>query len=446
MKHPSDPSQAVGASAAALYERAARVLPGGVTASARLIPFLDRPLYLARGEGAYVFDLEGRRYLDYWNSHGASLLGHGHPAVVRAVREVLEMGILCAAETELQVRLAEQLTRLIPCAEQVRFTGSGTETTWHAVRVARAFTGRMHVLKFEGHFHGINDTLGFSTAPPLEAAGPASAPRAVVESAGVPPEACDHITIVPFNDLAAAERAIEAHAADLAAVILEPINYDCHGILPRPGFLEALQAMTRRVGAVLIFDEILSGFRTGPGGAQELFGVTPDLCTLGKALGGGMPLSAFAGRREIMQCVSPAGPAVHSGTYNAHLTAIAAALAFLDEIEQPEFYPHLQQLGERLYAGLREVFARVGLPAWVQGVGARFGLLFGIEAEPTNYREAARQDHALAARFYEACLERGVYFHHVSPHHGFTAAHSLADIEETLNVVEDAARATTPHR
>lgn len=441
MENRSDRSPAPGVHSTALYERATRVLPGGVTASARLIPFLERPLYLARGEGAYVHDLEGRRYLDYWNSHGASLLGHGHPAVVRAVREVLEIGILCAAETELQVRLAERLARIIPCAEQVRFTGSGTETTWHAVRVARAFTGRMHVLKFEGHFHGLNDTLGFSTAPPLEAAGPASAPRAVVESAGVPPEAGEHLTVVPFNDLAATERAITARAADLAAVILEPINYDCHGIMPQPGFLKALQAMTREAGAVLIFDEILSGFRTGPGGAQALFGITPDLCTLGKALGGGMPLSAFAGRREIMQCVSPAGPAVHSGTYNAHLTAIAGGLAFLDEIEQPEFYPYLQSLGERLYSGLREIFTRVGLPVWVQGVGARFGLLFGIEEEPTNYREAARQDHVLAARFYEACLERGVYFHHFSPHHGFSAMHTLQGIEETLGVVGDAARA-----
>jgi glutamate-1-semialdehyde 2,1-aminomutase len=297
----------------------------------------------------------------------------------------------------------------------------------------------MHVIKFEGHFHGLNDTLGFSTAPPLDAAGPAMAPLACVESAGVPPEAREHLTVVPFNNVAAVERAIEQHAGDLAAVILEPINYDCHGIMPRPGYLEALQSLTRRVGAVLIFDEILSGFRTGPGGAQAQFGVTPDLCTLGKALGGGMPLSAFAGRREIMQSVTPVGGAVHSGTYNAHLTAIAGALAFLDEIARPEFYPHLQQLGDRLYAGLREVFDRVGLPVWVQGIGARFGLLFGVEAEPHNYREAAHQDVELAARFYEACLERGVYFHHVSPHHGFSSAHTLADIEETLNVVEDAA-------
>jgi glutamate-1-semialdehyde 2,1-aminomutase len=286
---------------AALFARAQRVLPGGVTASARLLPELGQPLYLSRGEGAYVYDLEGRRYVDCLNSHGAALLGHGHPAVVRAVQRVLEMGILCAAESELQVELAERLARIIPCAEQVRFTTSGTETTWHAVRVARAFTGRSHVIRFEGHFHGFNDTLAFSSEPPLDQAGPADAPHAVCESAGVPPDARTHVTVVPFNDVAVLERAVAAHADDLAAVILEPINYDCYGILPQPGFLEALQQMTRRAGAVLLFDEILSGFRTGPGGAQAYFGVTPDMCTLGKALGGGMPLSAFAGRQGRAQ-------------------------------------------------------------------------------------------------------------------------------------------------
>jgi glutamate-1-semialdehyde 2,1-aminomutase len=427
--------------AAELYTRAEQVLPGGVTASVRLIPFLGRPFYLSRGQGAYVFDLEGRRYIDLWTSHGASLLGHGHPAVVEAVRQVLDMGLLCSAETELQVRLAEGLTRIIPCAEQVRFTCSGTETTWHAVRVARAFTGRYHVIKFEGHFHGFNDTLAYSFAPPLDEAGPAEAPATYVESAGIPPELRQHVTVVPFNDLPALERAIEQHAADLAAVILEPINFDCYGILPQPGYLQAVQELTRRAGGVLIFDEILSGFRTGPGGAQEYFGVTPDMCTLGKAVGGGMPLSAFAGRRDIMQSVSPVGKAVNSGTYNAHLSAIVAGLAFLDQIARPDFYPHLERLADRLYPGLVDIFSRHGLPVWVQGAGARFGLVFGVDAEPKNYRQAARHDLALSNRFYQASLERGVYLHPGSPHHGFSSAHTLADIDEALQLIDDAARA-----
>lgn len=425
----------------ALYERALAVMPGGVTASARLISFLKRPHYVSRGAGAYVYDLDGKRYIDHWNSHGASLLGHGHPAVVAAVQSVLERGIVCAAETELQVELAERLCQIIPSAEQARFTCSGTETTWHAVRVSRAFTGRTHVIKFEGHFHGINDVLGFSHWPKLDAAGPAESPAAVPESAGIPAESREHLTIVPFNDVAAFERAVEEHKDDLAAVVLEPVNFDCHGIAPQPGFLEVLRAKTREVGAVLIFDEILSGFRTGPGGAQAYYGVTPDLTTLGKALGGGMPLSAIVGRRDIMQTMTPVGKAVNSGTYNAHLTAIAGGLAFLDVISDPGFYPHLEALGAKLYAGLRETFTRRGLPVWVQGVGARFGLVFGVESEPRNYREAAKHDLVLTARFCEECLKRGVYFHWVSPHHGFSSAHTLADIEETLNVVDDVAKA-----
>jgi glutamate-1-semialdehyde 2,1-aminomutase len=422
------------------------VLPGGVTAGARLLPDTRRPFYLSRGEGAYVYDLSGRRYIDGLNSHGATLLGHGHPAVVGAVQRVLELGIVCAAEHPLQVALAERLAGTIPCAEQVRFTTSGTETTWHAVRVARGYTGRYHVIRFEGHFHGFNDTLGFSSEPPLDAAGPADAPLTVVESAGVPPEAAGHVTVVPFNDVDALERAVLAHRDDLAAVILEPINFDCYGILPQPGFLEALRDLTRRVGAVLIFDEILSGFRTGPGGAQAHFGVTPDLCTLGKALAGGMPLSAFAGRREIMQAVSPVGKTVHSGTYNAHLTGVAASLAFLDEIAAPEFYPTLLATGERLYAGLREVFARRGLPVWVQGVGCRFGLLFGLDAAPQNYRQAAARDRETERRFLRACVERGLYLHTGSPHHGYTAAHSAADVASMLQIADDAARAVTAGR
>src|SRR5262245_25587736 len=194
-----------------LFARATRVLPGGVTASARLLPDVQRPFYIARGEGAYVWDLDGRRYLDGLNSHGASLLGHGHPAIVQAVQRVLEMGIVCAAEHPLQIRLAEQLAQIVPCAEQVRFTTSGTETTWHAVRVARGYTGRFHVIRFEGHFHGFNDTLAFSSDPPLDEAGSPDAPAAVVESAGVPPEASSYVTVVPFNDLGALERAVTAH-------------------------------------------------------------------------------------------------------------------------------------------------------------------------------------------------------------------------------------------
>ncbi len=424
----------------ALYRRAGEVMPGGVNASARMNPALGHPLFFERGEGAYLYDVDGNRYIDYCVSHGASLLGHGHPAVVEAVSEAARRGVLCACETETQVEVAEQLVRLFPGADMVRFASSGTETTWHALRIARAYTGRWGVVKFEGHYHGVNDTVGFSHWPPLDQAGPLSAPRPVPDSAGIPPTNAEMVTMLPFNDVDALERALRSQAGTLAAVIMEPINYDSGGIRPTDEFLRAVRALTQELGIVLVFDEILSGFRVGPGPALGT-DVVPDMTVLGKAVGGGMPISAILGRREIMETCSPMGPALHSGTYNAHPVLVAAARAFLSVVTQPGFYDHLHTLGDCLYAGLRDIMARRGLRAWVQGVGARFGIYFGLDAEPRSYRDMAGQDMAMMARFHRACLQRGVYLHHVSPHHGFSSAHTMGDIEETLDVMETAAAA-----
>jgi glutamate-1-semialdehyde 2,1-aminomutase len=427
---------------AALYAEAQRWLPGGTCASGRVNPYLGHPFYVARGEGARVWDVEGRVYIDMCTSNGATLLGHGHPAVRAAIEQALAMGLVCAYETPYHADLARQMTEVIPCAEQVRLTGSGTETTWHAVRVARVATGRERVIKFEGHFHGYNDYLQYSFWPPVERAGPPEAPVPFNEGGGVPRDVERTIEVLPFNDLAAAERAIRDHGEQVACVILEPINFDAGGIEPLPGFLEGLRRLTSEYGIILIFDEILSGFRTGPGGAQSHYGVTPDLCTLGKALGGGTALSAFAGSRAVMGHVSPLGAAVHTGTYNGHLIPVLAARAFLAEIERPDFYPHLEALAARLYPGLDGIFQRLGLPARVQGVGCRFGLFFGEASQGpvTNWREAARHDKSLARRFFAACHARGVYWHDAW-HHGFSGAHTLADIDEVLSVAEDAARA-----
>lgn len=421
---------------AVLYERARRVMPGGVTAAARLHPALGRPFYVARADGPFLYDLDGRRYYDLCNSHGATLLGHGCPAITRAVERALALGVACSAELAAQVELAERLCALIPCAEQVRFSNSGTETTWHALRAARAFTGREEVVKFEGHFHGYHDFLGYSAWPPLEQAGPRAAPNAVPESAGMAAGLAETCHVLPFNDLALLERTLRARRDRIAAVILEPINYNSFAIMPRPGYLEALRALTRELGIVLIFDEILSGFRTGPSGAQSYLGVTPDLCTLGKALGGGTVLSAFLGRRDIMATIAPDGPAVHSGTYNAHSIPIYAALAFLDEIAAPNFYPRLLSLSDRLREGIADAMRRHGVRGRVQGVGARFGLLFGIDEEATEYRLAAGRDRALERRFFAACITRGVYT--LGLHHGLSAAYDAADVDAVLERIDGA--------
>ena len=424
----------------ALYERARSVMPGGVNASARLNRALGHPLFMQRGAGAYLYDVDGHRLIDYCISHGASLLGHGHPAILAAVQEALERGVLLSCETEVQVEVAEQLLRLFPGADMVRYACSGTETTWHALRVARAYTGKWGVVKFEGHYHGVNDTVGYSHWPELDKAGPADSPRPVPDSAGIPPGNRELITVLPFNDVQALERSLRENSDTLAAVIMEPINYDSGGIRPTSEFLQAVRELTRELGIVLIFDEVLSGFRVRAGSALGDTGVTPDMTVLGKAVGGGMPISAFMGTQEIMETCTPVGPALHSGTYNAPPVLVAAMRAFLKEVSRPGFYDHLNALGDRLYAGMGEILQRRGIKAWVQGVGARFGLFFGLDKEPRNYRDIVGQDMDMMARFNRACLRRGVYLLHVSPHHGYSSAHTIADIEETLDVMDQAAK------
>ncbi len=418
-----------------LFEDARNVLPGGVTAAARIHGGIGRPVMIARGEGARLYDVDGREYIDYLTGFGASLLGHGHPAVKAAVEDGLARGIICSHEIPEQADVARRLIEMIPSAELVRFTTSGTETTWHAIRTARAYTGRDVVLKFEGHFHGYHDYLGFSAWPSAEKAGPADSPAVVPESDGIPPALADYVRVIPFNDPAILERTLRAHADELAAVILEPINFNSGGIMPKPGFLEMLRDLTRELGIVLIFDEILANFRTGPGGAQEYLGVTPDLTTLGKALGGGLPLSAFVGSREVMGAVAPLGGAVHSGTFNAHTLPILASNAFLKEVEKPQMWEHLQALGERLYPGMRDIFARSGLPVQIQALGNRFCLNFGLTEEPTSYRDSMKYDRALAARFFGAALDHGLYFHTLW-HAGFSTQHTLDDVDLTLERLE----------
>ncbi|HVC33371.1 MAG TPA: aspartate aminotransferase family protein, partial [Chloroflexota bacterium] len=416
-----------------LYERAGKVLPGGVTANARTNAALGQPFYIARGEGAFVFDLDGRRYVDTCMSNGATLLGHGHPAVVSAVKRAADLGFACAYDGEVQVSLAERLVEQIPSFELVRFTTSGTEATFYVTRIARAYTGRTRVLKFEGQFHGFNDPLAFSFWPSPEEGGPPDAPVARSETAGQPPSAADEIVVAPFNDADAFRRVLARYGDELAAVIMEPISYDVGAILPDRAFLDLVRAETARRGIVLIFDEVLSGYRTGPDCAQGYLGVTPDLSTLGKAIGGGVPLSVFGGRRELMSVVSPLGPAIHTGTYNAHLIPMLAAHAFLDTIAREGFYDHLLGLHERLYAGLRQAFAEAGLPVRVQGVGARCGLYFGLDprVEVTRYRQAARLDKKMMNAFCREMHRRNVY---VNPawHHGLSALHTAAIVDQIV--------------
>ena len=331
----------------------------------------------------------------------------------------------------------------------VRFASSGSEATNAALRLARAYTGRDMVLKFEGHFHGLHEHVVYSAHPPLRAETPGQLLEPVVESGGVPAAFAQQVLVAPWNDLAAVQRAFERHGGEIAAVLLEPINYNSGALPADPAFLRALREITRDRGAVLIFDEVLSGFRTGTSCAQGYFQVTPDVCLLAKAVANGVPLAIIAGSAEVMSAFSPTGPAGLSGTYSGHLFGVLAAQATLDELAAPGRYDGPQGIlavGERLYRGLDAIFRRHGLPCRVQGIGARFGLLFGLDPDTpvTAYQQAARHDGVLQHRFVRAAFEQGVYFHSYDValgHHGFSAAHTPADVDEALDRIETACRA-----
>jgi glutamate-1-semialdehyde 2,1-aminomutase len=420
------------------WERARSHLPGGVCASARVHRGLGRPVYFSRAAGSKLYGLDGREYVDLCTSFGASLLGHAHPAVAAAVQQALEMGILCAGETEWQARLAQTIAATVPSMEMMRFAMSGTETTAYAVRVAREATGRTLVVKFEGHFHGYTDVLAYNYWPSPAEAWPAVTPAMQGTTKG----SRDGIAVLPFNDPERFEELMARRGHEVAAVMLEPVNYNGGTILPQPGYLELLRRLTAEQGALLVFDEILSGFRTEPGCIQASYGVTPDLCTLGKAIGGGLPLSVFGGKREIMENVAPVGKAQHSGTFNAGLLAVMAANAFFEVILEPGYYEGFLARCERFYAGVDEIMARLGFQGRVQALGARFSFLFGPVAEKAavrNWGDVMDNQWALLDRFYAACLDHGVYLHSML-HHGLSSAHTDEDIARAWEGIEAALR------
>ena len=424
----------------ALYRAAQAVLPGGVSSSIRLNRALGRPFYVSRGEGAYLYDLDGRQYVDLLTAHGAALLGHNHPGVRAAVEAALACGVVCGMETGAHTRVAQALAEIVPCIDMVRFTCSGTEATMHALRLAREYTGREKFIKFDGHFHGYHDYVMWNYGGYSPADDQAGAPRHVVKSGGIPAGISEYVILLPFDDLDAVRQALRRHGHEIAAIILEPIHYNAGCIVPSREYMQGLRALATEHGVVLIYDEILSAFRTGPGCAQAYFEVVPDLCTIGKCVAGGLPLSVFGGRRQIMEHLRPLGNAEHSGTYNANLVPIMAAEASLVAIRAPGVYDHLFALADRLYPGMNAIFGRHSFPARCQGLGARFGLYFGFSEEVRSYPDTAKQDAALGLKFFAGMTERGVYFCDGGgkpSHHGFSIAHTAADIDRVLQATED---------
>ena len=415
--------------------KARTLIPGGVNSPVRSFRSVGgEPFFVAKGEGAWLEDVEGKRYIDYVLSWGPLVLGHGHPAVTEAIAAQLPLGTSYGAPTPGEVEMAERLVRLVPGLEMVRMVSSGTEATMSALRVARAFTGRSRFLKFTGCYHGHGD-------PFLVAAGSGVATLGLPDSPGVPEGAVRDTATLPFNDLEAVEELFRSSGDEFAAVILEPVIGNAGLILPEPGFLEGLRTLTERHGALLIFDEVMTGFRVGLGGAQERFGVRADLITLGKVIGGGLPVGAFGGRREIMEKVAPAGPVYQAGTLSGNPLAMAAGNAQLRWLEENDPFPDLHQYGSRLVGGLLEILKGVEIPA----IGTAVGSMWGIFLHPgpvRSFEEAKGCDAARFGRFHREMLNRGVFLAPSPYEAGFLSVrHGEEELQLTLEAAREAVEA-----
>ncbi|WP_457633751.1 glutamate-1-semialdehyde 2,1-aminomutase [Oceanithermus desulfurans] len=410
-----------------LFQAARALLPGGVSSPVRAFGSVGgTPRFLVRGRGSRVWDADGNEYVDYVGSWGPLILGHAHPEVVRAVQETAAAGLSFGAPHPLEVALAEAVRRVYPVLERLRFVNSGTEATMSALRVARGFTGRDHVLKFKGNYHGHADGL-------LVEAGSGALTFGRPSSAGVP-EAYAGLTLVgSYNDPEALEAIFAEHGERIAAVIFEPVVGNAGVIPPRPDFLAALRRLTREYGALLIADEVMTGFRLAPGGATERYGLEPDLVTLGKILGGGLPAAAYGGRAEVMAQVAPEGPVYQAGTLSGNPLAMAAGLATLQALErEPEIYDRLEAYGARLQEGLAAALDAAGVPHTINRVGSMLTVFF-TEGPVSGFETASKTDTAAFRRFFHALLEGGVYWPPSAYEAAFvSAAHGDEDLERTL--------------
>ena len=412
---------------AELFARACRHIPGGVNSPVRAFRAVGgTPVFIERSEGPYVFDTEGKRYIDYVLSWGPMIMGHNHPAVREAVVLQSEKGLSFGAPTELEIELADRLCAIMPGMDLVRMVNSGTEATMSAIRLARGFTGRDTIIKFEGCYHGHSDSL-------LVKAGSGALTLGVPSSPGVPAALADHTLTLPYNDPQAVREAFERHGDSIACVIVEPVAGNMNCIPPLPGFLETLREQCSAHGALLILDEVMTGFRFGLSGAQGYYGIEADLTTLGKVIGGGMPVGAFGGRREVMEQIAPLGPVYQAGTLSGNPVAMAAGLATLDIISQPGFYEPLFARTETLCQGLRKAANEAGVAFTTNCAGTMFGGFFTDATDVSNYNQVMACDTEAFNRFFHLMLQHGIYLAPASYEAGFmSSAHGDGDIAQTV--------------
>lgn len=414
-----------------LFERAVKRIPGGVNSPVRAYRSVEEtPRFIERADGASVWDVDGNRYTDYIGSWGPMILGHNHPAIREAVCKAAEKGLSFGASTEAEVEMAELICSLVPSVEMVRMVNSGTEAVMSAVRAARGYTGRNKIIKFEGCYHGHSDAM-------LVKAGSGVMTAGIPDSAGVPSGCAEDTLTAVYNDLSGVERLFEENGGEIAALILEPVAANMGVVLPENGFLEGVRALCTKYGAVLIFDEVITGFRLQIDGAQGLYGIAPDLTTFGKIIGAGMPVGAYGGKQEIMECVAPVGPVYQAGTLSGNPIAMAAGLTQLKILKNhPEIYQNINSLGETFRHGMKQFLNQTDYPAQVTGIGS-LACIFFAKNPVTDYTTAKRSDTGRFARYFRYLLANGI---HAAPSQFeaifFSNAHTEVDIEELLNAAE----------
>lgn len=416
-----------------LYTAALAHIPGGVNSPVRAFRGVGgKPVFFRKAEGAWLVDEDGNQYIDYIGAWGPMILGHSHPKVVAALHQQLENGTAFGAPTALEVRMAEKICAIMPNIESVRLVNSGTEATMSAIRLARGYTKREKVVKFEGCYHGHVDAL-------LVKAGSGALTLGTPDSAGIPADTAKQTYVLPYNDSAAVEELFAQHGEEIACVIVEPVAGNMNCVPPVPGFLQTLRSVTLKYGAVLIFDEVMTGFRVALGGAQALYGIKPDLTTLGKVIGGGLPVGAFGGRREIMDLLAPLGPVYQAGTLSGNPLAVTAGLVVLDEISKPGFHEKLAQTATDLLHGLKTLAHKAGIPFSTTQVGGMFGCYFNSEQNITTFEQVMQSDAAMFRKYFHLMLANGVYLAPSAFEAGFvSAAHGAAEIRHTLEAAEKA--------
>ncbi|NDU85218.1 MAG: glutamate-1-semialdehyde 2,1-aminomutase [Ferrovum sp.] len=413
-----------------LFDRAQKFIPGGVNSPVRAFRSVGgTPRFITRGQGPRVWDVEGKEYIDYVCSWGPLLHGHAHPSVIKAVQAVAERGLSFGAPTALEVEFAEKLNQLMPSLEQVRLTSSGTEATMSAIRLARGFTGRSYIVKFEGCYHGHGDAL-------LVKAGSGALTFGQPDSGGVPAELAAQTLVLEYNHIGQVEELFATQGDRIAAVIVEPVAGNMNMVLPKPGFLSRLRELTTAHGALLIFDEVMTGFRVALGGAQSLFGIHPDLTTLGKVIGGGMPLAAFGGRRDVMQYLAPVGPVYQAGTLSGNPVAVTAGLVNLHLAGENGVYDRLGDMTRAVTEGIVDIARTQGFAMSTCSLGGMFGLYFR-ETLPSNLTQVMESDKLTFNTFFQGMLEEGVYFAPSAFEAGFVSTvHTSVELDQTLTAAE----------